>query len=260
MDKRNSPIIICGAARSGTTFIWQLLNEHPDIVLSDEFFIYKTPSMMKWFDEMREAFGSLTARGDWKPRKAAIMRSLWYYTSQPARAEAGLISRRWGNKTPGSELYIDFYEDVFEQWPPQYIYCMRNPKNVFLSVRNMAWGKRVHIRGQVKRYIESVRAMEAFKKRVPERMLIFQVDRVASELESRVSVVREILDYVGEELADEMTPFIQSWRKVLSTERVRRKEPENILSSLPEKDIQYLKNHAGILRIAHAYGYSDLNV
>jgi len=257
MDKRNSPIIICGAARSGTTFIWQLLNEHPDIVLSDEFFIYKTPSMMKWFDEMREAFGSLTARGDWKPRKAAIMRSLWYYTSQPARAEAGLISRRWGNKTPGSELYIDFYEDVLEESPPHYIYCMRDPIRVFLSTRNMAWGKGGNIQGQVKRYIRSIRAMEDFREQAPERMKIFQIDKVASDLESRVDVVSEILGYVGEEITDEIMPFIRSWKKVLSTEQVRRKDLGNVLSSLPEDDVEYLGKHKDLQRIAHDYGYSE---
>ena len=122
LSNNESPIIICGQARSGTTFLLRLLNSHPDIVLSQEHFLYKTPSTQSWFEEMESAFAGLKGRGTWPAKSAALMRSLWYLTSNDQTIESGQQARRWGNKTPGSEKYLDFYENIF-QFCPRTVTC-----------------------------------------------------------------------------------------------------------------------------------------
>ena len=254
-ERRFSPIIVCGAARSGTTFIWRLLDSHPEIAMSDEFFIYKTPSLVPFFQEMNTAFDSLVNRGDLGTRKAQIMRMLWFYTSNEHGMKKGMTARRYGNKTPGAEHYISFYDDVFEKYPPLYIYILRKGKDLFLSVRNTEWGKNANINGLTKRYIDSIKTIEAFQNMSPETLFMLQLDKISQNEEDRLRMTKRLLDFIGEEIVEEMMPFLKAWKPAHTTQDVRRKDPDSILKKLPKKDIEFLKHHKEYQDLMRKYGY-----
>lgn len=254
-NKIYSPIIVCGVARSGTTFICNLLNEHPDIAMSDEFFIYKTPSVVKFFHEWSTAHPTLSGRANTDVRKAFIMRMLWFYSSQDHIQKKGLTSKRFGNKTPGAEHYIDFYDDVFKNNLPLYVYTLREGKSVFLSVRNTDWGRKAHINGQLNRYIDSIKAIETFQKIHPERVLILQLDRIEPTYESRLKEIRKLLDFIDEKPVDEILRFVERWEPAHTTKQVRRKDPESIQKSLSDDELKLLFNHKEYQNILRKYGY-----
>ncbi len=236
----------------------QLLNSHPKIALSDEFFLYKSPSVQCWFPEMHKGLNDLVNRGEWPERKAAIMRAVWYLTSTPAVVEDGLKCRRWGNKTPGSENYLDFYESVFEWCPPRYIYALRDPRKVFLSVRNMTWGRHANIDGQIRKYCESVLQMEQFKANHPERIFVCQVDQIGDDENERLESIREVFAFVDESVTDEVDLFTKKWREVHSNETVRRKTPEGVMTELSTADLKAIEKNDRIQNIMSRYGYRDI--
>lgn len=254
-EKTFSPIIVCGSARSGTTFVWRLLDSHPQIAMSDEFFIYKTPSLVPFFQEMNATFNSLVNRGDLSTRKEQIMRMLWFYTSNEKRLKKGMTVRRYGNKTPGAEHYIDFYDDVFEKHPPLYIYLLRKGKDVFLSVRNTEWGKNANMNGLVNRYLESIKAVEAFQEINSKRIFILKLDKIGNDEQSRMKMTKSLFEFVGEEIEEEMMPFLRAWKPVHTTQDVRRNDPDSILRELPEKDIEFLEYHEEYQHFMNKYGY-----
>lgn len=206
---------------------------------------------------MESAFAGLKGRGAWPAKSAALMRSLWYLTSNDQTIESGQQARRWGNKTPGSEKYLDFYENIFQFCPPQYIYALRDPHKVFLSVRNMPWGKNAAIKGQINRYCQSVKIIEEFKAKYPEKVLIFQIDKAGSDNASRLTAVGRLLDFLGEQLTPEVESFVSEWKQVHSTGSVRRKETMEALTELPERDVQAMARSEDLLRIMNKYGYSQ---
>lgn len=254
-DDYSNPIIVCGMARSGTTFILELLNAHPDIAISFEYFIYKTPSLISWFQEMNAVFNTPGTQGDWITLKGQIMRMLWFHISQHHRVEKGMTARRFGNKTPGAEHYIEFYDDVFEKNPPLYVYVLREGKKVFLSTLNMDWGKNAHIKGQLKRYLDSVAIIEAFKKQHSERVYILQLDKIEPTYEARLEETKKLFAFIGEEVVDEMLPFIMAWIPEHSTDALQFNDSQLIIKELPPEYENFLNENEMYQQLMEKYGY-----
>jgi hypothetical protein len=252
---QTNPIIVCGIARSGTTFARDLLHAHPDIAMSDEFFLYKIPSIIPMFTELATAFETLHSRGDWNERKAQIMRMLWFYTSQSQRMEEGMNARRFGNKTPGAEHYIEFYDSIFDANSPLYVYLLRQGEKVFLSRYNVDWGNIPPIRGQLKRYLNSISVIEAYQEVHPDRVYILQLDRITPTFEARLEETQKLLAFLGEHLVDEMLPFISTWKPVQTTAQVRRKDPQSTIRELPQEDKRVLYSNDEYNRYMAKYGY-----
>ena len=254
-QRRCSPIIVCGSARSGTTFVCDLLDSHLEIAMSDEFFLYKTPSLISFFEEMdREGALLLTPEAK-KPRKEQIMEMLWFYTGREERLKKSRSARRFGNKTPGAEHYIDFYDSVFEAHPPLYVHVLRKGEDVFLSVRNTEWGKNAHINGLVTRYIDSIKAIESFGSVNPDRCFMLQLDRIPKDKEGRQNSVARLMEFIGEEVVESMGPFLREWKSVHSTKDLRRNDKALILRSLPKSDIEFLENHEEYQSYLKKYKY-----
>lgn len=144
--------------------------------MSDEFFLYKTPSLLRFFREFDEVRSPLLAQEERKFRKEKMLKMLWFYAGREERLEKSRAARRFGNKTPGAEHYIDFHDDVFKVHSPLYVYVLRRGEDVFLSVRNTDWGKNSHINGLVTRYIDSIKAIESFSSLYPKRCFIIQLE------------------------------------------------------------------------------------
>jgi hypothetical protein len=85
----------------------------------------------------------------------------------------------YGYKSPNNEQYFDFYEDIFSEMPPVYIYCIRNFKDNFLSV-STRWPER-KIENVADQYLASIKQFHYMKKTAPERVLLFNLDRLITE-------------------------------------------------------------------------------
>lgn len=255
ISRKTNPIIICGVARSGTTFARDLLDAHPDIAMSDEFFIYKMPSIEALFTEIETAFVSLVNRGDWSERKGSLMRMFWFYTSKGFRIERGMTTRRFGNKTPGAEHYIQFYDSVFEGNRPIYVYLLREGEKVFLSRYNVSWGNVPPIQGQLKRYIDSIETIENFREQNLDRVFILQLDRIEPTFEARLKETKKLFSFIGEDVLDDMLPFMREWRPIQTTEHALRKTSTPKLHELPNEAKQFLGNNKKYQSLMEKYAY-----
>lgn len=247
------PVIVCGAPRSGTAMIRNLIGSHPDIVFSNEFPLERLPSVEPLFDEYARLFHQAPYRGDWAPRKAQLMRWLWFAGSSPARLEAGLSSRRFGNKTPWAELATDFYDDAFEVAPPRYVYTLREGGRVILSRLNMPWGRPPSIHRQLDRYKESVRAMERFRRRAGDRLFVVQLDRGLDTEADRLELARQLLDFLDEDVTQEVRSFVRRWPRVQPTSSVSGQD--QVLTELPPDGQRVLDEDTEFQEMMATYGY-----
>lgn len=246
------PIIVCGVARSGTTFARDLIASHPEIAMSDEFFVYRFPSLMRFLEELESTWPQSEYRGELKDRKGDIMRALWFHTSSEPIRRRGVNSRRFGNKTPGAERYFDFYDRVFEASPPQYVYLLRRGMDVFVSRLNMPWQGQPSLQGQLKRYFRSISLMESFRRRHPGRLYILQLDRIGPSYEQRIQAVEKLFGFFGEEPGDQVRRFVDQWRPVQLGATLARGP---LVTSLPDEDQELLAGHSEYQEVMQRYGY-----
>ncbi len=250
------PILICGRIRTGTTFTRALMRTHPDIAVSDEFPIWRMPSLTSWFDEADKEFAVIN-RGKWEDRRAQIMRAIWFNFSYDASLSKGMHSRRYGNKTPGLERETPFYDKIFSKNPPLYVYNLRKGEDVFISRNNMPWKEEApSIEKQLQQYLGSIRVIEAYKEKHPDRVYILQLDRIEASFEARLEVAKELFHFIGEKIIPKMMPFIRAWPNVHTTSDIRKETDKgNDRKELPREDKEYLESSEDYQKVLRKYGY-----
>lgn len=248
------PIIVCGMARSGTTFVRNLFNSHSDIAMSDEFFLYKYPSISSLFSDFRVVLEAAGNRGELGPRKALVMYSLWFAASSDIYLEETWKASYFGNKTPGAEHDFEFYEDVFAACPPTYVYVMRNPVNVFISRLNMNWGPLPNIRQQIGRYLKSIARYEEALHRFADRVQLLQIDKMGGDYEARLSYVETLFSKIGLPLDDKLKQFVKRW-KPAQTAKSKLKRGQKLVTALSEEDVSTIRAHSKIMDVIEKYGY-----
>lgn len=249
------PIIVCGVARSGTTFVRDLLHSHPDIAIADEFFLYRIPSLIPLFEELRALAGRRLSQEEWQARKAGMMRTLWFSVSQEARLQKQSAVRRIGCKTPGAEHFIDFYDDVFSLTAPLYVYVIREGYKVFVSRKNMEWGKVPTVQSQLKRYLQSIAAIEAFRHAAPERVHIIQLDALGNRYDERKVAVDALFRFVGESPSPEVEAFVHRWRPSQASAPRCRSAGRKPITSLSENERNILLSNSEYCDTMRRYGY-----
>lgn len=255
-DDLTPPVIVCGVARSGTTFVQNLIDAHRDIAMSDEFFLYRMPTIEQLLTELGDAFPA--RRGDWPHRRAQIVRALWFGLSGEQRAAVGLSARRFGNKTPGAERYFDFYDQLFEVALPQYVYVLRRGADVFLSRANVRWGDRVPpIEKQLRWYKHSVAVMEEFRARHPERLHVVQVDRTGDTVEDRWKLVQGLFGFIGEIPDAGVGQFVEDWPRPQTSRAKVEQQGRDLVTELTEEQRRVLDADQDYQELLRRYGYAS---
>jgi hypothetical protein len=197
-----SPVIICGNPRSGTRMHANVLNAHPDVLITDEFHdIQKLRALLSDFrkNNLLKKF----------PRERALVRQsflakmIWLGYSIDRIAERGLTAKVIGNKTPQIERNYQLLENIFRSTPPKYVYCLRSAPKVLRSVKNLTnlrWN-RDSVETNLGRYIMSVRCMEEMRAAFPERVCVSVIDHLQPGMKNSAFFAR-IFDFVGIELTD----------------------------------------------------------
>lgn len=198
--RKERPIIICGAARSGTTALSLMLNQHAEIVLAREIELCKLPSIVPLLDETAAHHGN-----GWTPeRRAEVVRALWFSVGRPAR-KSKLRVRRWGTKTPWSEFDAELWDPLVE---PAWVYVLRRGDRVFQSHLRLGYSEAEHPARLIARYKESVRLGEEMRARGDAH--ICQLD-LAVDTETRRRLTEALFDFLEEDIDEGVSEFIEKW-------------------------------------------------
>ncbi|MBA4001095.1 MAG: hypothetical protein C0461_10955 [Brevundimonas sp.] len=86
----------------------------------------------------------------------------------------------FGHKTPRHERHFRRYETLFDnpENRPVYVYCLRNPFDVWRSYQAMPWNKFRDVDTFLEAWLRSVAVYELIAERAPDRVLVFNLDRM----------------------------------------------------------------------------------
>ena len=153
----SDPVIVGGAARSGTTLLSVMLNSHPELVCGPESDIFRLWPEFKRLSVTPVTWAWHVMRGWTEPFRTLSdnfgislwrMRRLWKQSAAPAEFIDRFFSeyarrhgrRRWADKTPANVKCIGF---VFKHFPrAKFVHVIRDGRDTCCSV--LAWSRRAH--------------------------------------------------------------------------------------------------------------------
>lgn len=169
--------VIGGFARSGTSMLRNVLNEHDAIYCINEVPIKRTyPAMVRSFGTYEQRARELGSGYPFFEKAERMIAEQWMGLSKTAEDrdlfEAASIH---ANKTPGSESYFLDYEKIIPPQSIRYIYCWRDPVKVLESNFSMAWSGQnfEYTFGKMKKSYETYLSLRPILK---ERLLVFDLD------------------------------------------------------------------------------------
>lgn len=231
------PIIVGGMPRSGTTFVTSLLNAHHDLAITAEMNPNAAEKLLDLHEHLtRYMYRHQVRREVWDAKRAQFVLDAWCALTGDERLQGP--DPHIGHKTPGSELLFERYEQAFEPVRPRLVYCMRDGWSVLRSLLNMPW-RPVPLRRRLEQYTTSVATFERLQASRPDRVRLFQVDRMPEDPAARQAEVAGLFAFVGHEVDASVRRFVADWRPVniqsswqgstderLTTEQVRTIEDD----------------------------------
>jgi len=244
MTRRDRPIVICGAARSGTTALSVMLNQHAEIGIAREIELYKLPSIVPLLEETAAHHGD-----SWtQERRDEVVKAIWFFIGRPV-GTARLEARRWGMKTPWSEFNRDLWDPLVS---PLWVYVLRRGDRVFQSNMRLGYGETDNPARMVEKYKESVRLGEAMVKDGSGH--ICQMD-LAVDPEGRNRLARDLFDFLEEDIDPGVARFVEEWPTTHpATNPTNENGPAGSVS-LPDEWLQLLDSDSEYREIMLAHGY-----
>lgn len=241
MARKDRPIVICGAARSGTTALSLMLNQHEEIGIAREIELYKLPSLAPLLAETG------THHGDsWtQERKDEVVKALWFFVGRPVPRSKFNV-RRWGTKSPWSEFDVELWDPLVS---PAWIYVLRRGDRVFQSHIRLGYGEAQNPERLTARYKESIRLGE--KMEAEGLAHICQLD-LAVDLDSRQQLAEGLFDFLEEDIDPGVGNFIEQWP---TQHPATAPTPENGQVELSDEWQQLLASDSEYQEMMLAHGY-----
>lgn len=235
------PLIVCGMGRSGTRMCANILNNSEDVELQGEIGGPAGTRLLAWLEALH------SQRREEDP-EAAYARARAAFRIGASGASVDRPDARWfGHKTPRHERHFRRYETLFSdpENRPVYVYCIRNPFDVWRSYQAMPWNKFETVTAFLPAWIRSVHLYEGMRGAAESRVHLFNLDRMLA--------APDWMTYLGPELFEplDISPQtfrqpVQSLRNTNSAERKAGKIPDPI----SEADRGAIAGHPEVRRIA----------
>lgn len=164
-DIAPDPLIIFGAPRSGTTYLQQVVNKHPDIFISRETRIFF------WAHEMAEKLPRDEQERFVHTHKNEFGAAIVPWTRHFIRdlyRDLGDGAYFWGDKYPnyaGSQELLRFILRLYDQ--ARFIHIVRDGRDVAASLLQMDWAKQFGFEGAHKIWINSVEGAARLGRELP---------------------------------------------------------------------------------------------
>jgi hypothetical protein len=243
------PIFVVGAARSGTTLLRLLLNEHPDIAIPSESHFFGAlfrafpPTATLAADDLAAAVDIVASSPEWQrdfAHSEAELREavgagpmpIGEFVERVFRLEVGPAAARWGDKTPANLHWVGTLLTCFPD--AQVVAIVRDPRDVALSLARLGWyGDTAWAIG---RYLErNGRAVRQLRQHHDPRC--FRVVRYEDVVLDTEATLRGLCDYLGVSFVAAMQDFyaradqhVQPWelQTGLHTKLRRAPSPDDV--------------------------------
>lgn len=251
---QSSPIIVCGNPRSGTRMHANVLNTHPDIIITDEF--HDLAHLRRFLSEFRrDKLLKKFPRPKALERQATLAKLIWLVYSVDRIAEDGAAAKYLGNKTPQIERHYKILENIFFACPPKYVYCLRSAPKVLRSVKNLTnlrWN-RDSVAVNLSRYLRSVRRMEEMKGAFPERIHVSVIDHLAPGM-ANSEFFADTFRFLGVDLTNSVRKAVDAMESQNTLAAVRKvtKQTSRIVE-LSKEESDLIKSSKEYREIAKKY-------
>lgn len=255
----SSPLIVCGNPRSGTRMHANVLNAHPEVVITDEF--HGLERMRAALSDFRKnALLKKFSRQQTLQRQAFLAKMFWLSYTVDRLGTRGFSARIIGNKTPQIERKFEILENVFFATPPRYVYCLRSAPKVLRSVKNLAnlrWN-RDPVDVNLERYIASVRCMEEMRRRFPDRVCVSVMDHLRPGMPNS-AFFAPVFAFAGVELTPEVRSAIDAMGAQNTMEAVKSStgQAEGAPVELTEKEVLLIERNEQYRRIRAEYALAS---
>jgi hypothetical protein len=212
-----SPIIISGTPRAGTTWTQWFLSQHPRIHIHGQEPQLPWSTMLLWHKEIIEA-------GKWgdksnKSKDVAKYEIAHYAGSDESRCNLifskfikdflcgfGPDKPRWGVKCLWLCTNQNIVNQINKLWPhTKWIICIRDPFLSFESQKN-TFVKDMDLDIWIKRWIASVKFLDNNKG------FLLQIDKLNNESNSvKRETLNKLLKFIQEEPSEATEKFIEKW-------------------------------------------------
>lgn len=175
-----SPLIVCGAARSGTRMVTDLLNKHPSFAVEEEMHAKTLEAFFEFVNKVDDNFDSYSVRkGRRLDEHWNLMKPYFFHIFLRCanKKESTMINSDiiyHGIKTPGYERYFSSFEKIFDQNSARYVYCIRDASLVWRSWKSLGFLNDFYLFKT--RYLRSLRQACKIKRNAPDRLVVFNLD------------------------------------------------------------------------------------
>lgn len=178
-----TPIIVCGAARSGTRMACDILNKHAECCVQDEMHAKTFEAYVEFVDKVQGNFNHYSALkgraldANWRASQAVLHHVFFSCANKKGAMVPGRSAMYHGVKTPGYERYFSTFEAMFpSRVPPVYVYCLRDAYKVWRSWLTREFLSVADIDLFLVRYRRSLRQAVRIKRQSPGRFVLFDLD------------------------------------------------------------------------------------
>ena len=207
------PLVVCGAARSGTRMATDLLNLHANVAVQPEMHGETMDALLQLMDSVDANFEKHSKRKgqelgkSWQAAKAQLVHAYWASANKRAAIGQGKDLVAHGIKTPGYERFFRQLEKIFTRTPPYAIYCLRSVDKVWRSWASLGYTTEVEVFR--KRYERSLRLAAAIRRRSGERFVLFDLDQYVASDDKAAWVARNLYAPLGFEDGDSYREAIE---------------------------------------------------
>lgn len=256
--RRITPIIVCGAARSGTRMAADLLNIHDRIAVQNEMFAEVWESYLRMLADIDRTFSEHESRNGkkidvhWRNLKGGLTHAFFAAACKKRGTGQGKDLRFHGIKTPGFERYFVQFEKIFSKHPPLYVYCLRSAGKVWRSWHSLGYLDSVS--DFRRRYERSLRQAGKIKRRAGDRFILFDLDAFVSATDKHEHLKEQLFLPMGLKVGRRYKNLFNHAPNRNSMKRfgVESKRDERV-----ELEMRELDEHPGILELRKKLGASE---
>lgn len=217
-----TPLIVCGFVRSGTRMVADILNKEGRCCLQGEIPHAVAVPMLRYMKTLSKYY----RRGAKKAESFLVKQHEPFERIFESATQSRVIRKKnavyFGHKTPKHERYFRDYEASFSYLNARYIYCQRNPLNVWRSLNNMSWNPYNNVQAFVEDWKNSQAQYRDMKSVGQDRVYMFDLDRF---IESGADVISEIFQFLELEIDPEKAAALASLPNTNSSKAKMGREP-----------------------------------